>query len=194
MLKQQKIWDLVTRLWHWVLVFSVTTAWIFGEYMSFDNVDWHFYLGYLTLGLIAFRIVWGIFGPGTVRFKNFFPTPLKIFSYTKTLFHRSPSGMAGHNPLGAAWIYTMLILLFVEAGSGLFIDTDDFFENGPLFNYASDATIKTMRGIHYICSNVLLGMVILHVSIVVFYLLWKKENLVKPMITGWKWVKDRDQH
>ena len=53
MLKQQKIWDLVTRLWHWVLVFSVTTAWIFGEYMSFDNVDWHFYLGYLTLGLIA---------------------------------------------------------------------------------------------------------------------------------------------
>ena len=192
MLKLKKVWDPVIRLWHWVLVLTVAISWIFGKYMSFDNVLWHFYLGYFAIGLVIFRLIWGLVGPHTVRFRNFFPTPPKIHSYAKNMFRRTPSGVVGHNPLGAVWIFVILIVLFLQAGSGLFIETDDFFESGPLYDYASNATVKTMEGIHYYCSNVLLGMVILHVSIVLFYLLWKKENLVKPMITGWKWTKDKD--
>ncbi|MDX1812019.1 MAG: cytochrome b/b6 domain-containing protein, partial [Gammaproteobacteria bacterium] len=73
MLKLQKIWDPVTRLWHWVLAITVIVSWSFGEFMSFDNVVWHFYLGYLILGLIGFRVIWGILGPAPIRFKTFFP-------------------------------------------------------------------------------------------------------------------------
>ena len=66
-LVQEKIWDPVTRLWHWVLVLSVGVGWSFGKFMSFDTVQWHFYLGYLTLGLMIFRYLWGFVGPAPVR-------------------------------------------------------------------------------------------------------------------------------
>ena len=189
-LKKQKVWDPVTRVWHWVLVFSVTLGWGFGEFMSLDNVTWHFYLGYLILGLMVFRIVWGLFGPTPVRFKNLLQTVSSTIEYTKTITRRSPSGVAGHNPLGTLWLIAMLFLLSAQGITGLFIEEDDLDENGPLFEYVSDETSDMLNGWHDYLSTIILAMVILHVSVLFYYLLWKKENLIKPMINGWKWVRD----
>lgn len=188
--RRERIWDPVTRVWHWVLVLGVGVSWAFGKYMSLDNVLWHFYLGYLILGLLGFRIIWGLVGPAPVRFKTLLPMPSAIAEYIKTLPRRTPSGSGGHNPLGALWIIAMIILLTAEGITGLFIDADDFFEYGPLFDSVSEDTAKLLNGWHYYLSNIILGMVILHVSMLIFYLLWKKENLIKPMISGWKWIKD----
>ena len=188
-LQREKIWDPVTRLWHWVLVLAVGTSWSFGKFMSFDNVVWHFYLGYFILGLLVFRIIWGLMGPQAVRFSNLPVSPTALFGYSKTLFHRTPSGSAGHNPLGSLWIIAILLFLIAQGITGLFIDADDFFEYGPLFDYVSEDTAKLLNGWHYYSSNIILGMVILHVVMVIFYQLWKKENLITPMINGWKWVK-----
>jgi cytochrome b len=193
-LVQEKIWDPVTRLWHWVLVLSVGVGWSFGKFMSFDTVQWHFYLGYLTLGVMGFRYLWGFVGPEPVRFRALLPTPGKLRVYLRHIGQRQPSGTAGHNPLGALSVMLMLLAITGQAMTGLFIESDDFFESGPLIGYVSEATISRMTWWHHLNANFILILVVLHVGAILFYLLWKNENLVRPMISGWKWVKrDNDK-
>jgi len=187
--QQEKIWDPVTRLWHWVLVLAVGIGWSLGKFMSFDNIQWHFYLGYLVLGLMLFRYLWGFIGPAPIRYPALLPTPRGLSAYLRHLGQREPSGTPGHNPLGSISVILMLISITAQAVTGLFIVSDDFFESGPLASYVSEATVNRLTWWHHLNANFILALVVLHVGAILFYLLWKKENLVKPMISGWKWVK-----
>ena len=83
--QREKIWDPVTRLWHWVFAFSVSGAWWLGEFMAFDTVEWHFYAGYFVLGLVLFRWVWGFTGPAPIRFRTFIYTPGQTWQSLKQL-------------------------------------------------------------------------------------------------------------
>lgn len=188
-LQREKVWDPVIRIWHWVLALAVVVSWSFGKFMSFDTVEWHFYIGYLILGLLALRVLWGLFGPVPARFSTFLPTPSRIVQYLKTIPRREPSGVRGHNPLGSLAVIAMLLSLTIEGITGLFSDADDFFEEGPLYGKVSDDTADFMNGWHHFFADVILILVVLHVTVIMFYLVWKRENLIKPMISGWKWVK-----
>jgi cytochrome b len=190
-LELKKIWDPVTRLWHWVLATVVITNWIFGEFMSFDTVTWHFYLGYTVLGLLGFRILWGLVGPVPIRWGSLFPAPQALTAYLSKIGSREPSGTPGHNPLGSLSVLALLLVLAGQAATGLFIETDDFFESGPLISYVSEATVNSLTWWHHFLSKVLLALVVLHLAAIVYYHLWKRENLVKPMITGWKLVRSQ---
>jgi cytochrome b len=192
-LQQEKIWDPVSRLWHWILALAIIINWTFGTFMSFDTVVWHFYTGYLILGLIAFRMLWGFIGPAPVRFSALVPTPSSLLQYLKSLRRREPSGTPGHNPLGSLWIVMILPVIAAKGVTGLFIESEDFFEYGPLYEYVSEETVKNMSEWHHTLSDVILLLVSLHVAAILYYLLWKKENLIKPMITGWKWVRRERQ-
>jgi len=188
-LQLEKIWDPVTRLWHWVLALAVILNWTFGTFMSFDNVRWHFYIGYLILGLMTFRILWGLFGPARERFSALIPQPSAVVQYAKKFRRREPSGTPGHNPLGSLYIIAILLILCAQALSGLFIESEDFFEYGPLNDKVTEEMAAHMLGWHHFIADLILVLVSLHVSVIFFYLLWKKENLIKPMFTGWKWVR-----
>jgi len=188
-LERIKVWDPVTRLWHWVLAAAVITNWIFGEFMSFDTVSWHFYLGYTVLALLGFRLLWGFVGPAPVRWCSLLPRPAELMSYIGKVGKREPSGTPGHNPLGSLSVIALLLVLAAQAGTGLFIETDDFFESGPLYGYVSEATVNSLTWWHHFLSKVLLALVVLHLVAILFYRLWKREDLLQPMITGWKWVR-----
>ncbi len=188
-LKLQKIWDPVTRLWHWILATLVISNWVIGEFMSFDNIRWHFYLGYTILGLLVFRVIWGFIGPQPVRWSSLLIQPKNIINYLKDAPKRTPSGTPGHNPVGALSVLALLLILISQATSGLFIESDDFFESAPLVGYVSSSVVNSMTWWHHWLSDILLILVVLHLLAILFYRLWKKENLVKPMITGWKWVR-----
>lgn len=188
-LEQKKIWDPVTRLWHWVLATVVISAWVLGEFMSFDTIRWHFYLGYALLALVAFRMLWGFLGPAPVRWVNLWPRPAALLQYLCELRYRKPSGSAGHNPLGSLSVLAILVVLAAQAGSGLFIESDDFFESAPLAGYVNQDMINWLTGWHHLLSDVLLVLVMLHLLAIIFYRVWKREDLVRPMITGWKWVR-----
>ena len=188
-LVREKIWDPVTRLWHWVFVIVVATGWSLGTFMAFETIRWHFYLGYTVLGLLAFRYLWGFVGPKPVRYRALLPTPRATLTYLRRIGRREPSGVAGHNPLGALSVIAMLLAITAQAVTGLFIESEDFFEYGPLTGYVSEAVIDRMTGWHHLIADVVLVLVVLHVAAIVFYLLWKRENLVRPMITGWKQVR-----
>jgi cytochrome b len=187
--KLEKIWDPVTRLWHWVLVLAVSTGWCFGKFMNFDIIQWHFYIGYLILGLLVFRYLWGFWGPAPVRYRALLPTPSATLAYLRTIGKRKASGSPGHNPLGSLSVIAMMLVITTQAVTGLFVESDDFFEYGPLAEYVEQATINNMTWWHHFIADLIFIVVVLHVVAILFHLLWKKENLIKPMINGWKWVK-----
>lgn len=188
-MQREKIWDPVTRLWHWVLVITLSLGWTLGKFMDFDTIAWHFYLGYGVLGLMAFRILWGVVGPSPIRLWHLLPRPSEVIRYLKTLGRREPSGTAGHNPLGSLSVLAMLLLFIAQGVTGLFAESEDFFEMAPLAQYVSSSMVTRMTWWHHTLSDYVLILVGLHVFAVLFYLVWKRENLIRPMVTGWKWVK-----
>ncbi len=183
------VWDAVTRVWHWLLALTVISGWLLGEFRTFNLMQWHFYAGFCTGGLLLFRIFWGMTGPPPVRFAALVPEPRALIAYLRVLFRREPSGIAGHSPLGGMSVLVMLTLLIVQVCTGLFAEDDSLFHEGPLSDTISSATVRKVTSIHRQNSNLLLIMFGLHLSVMVFYYVWKKENLVRAMLSGRKLVK-----
>jgi len=143
-------------------------------------IDLHGKIGLFIVGLIAFRLVWGFAGSTYARFAQFFPTPARIKLYLKGEWRG-----VGHNPLGGLSVFALIFLLTVQVVSGLF-SNDDIAFVGPLYELIDKSMSDRLSGIHELFSNVLIGLVVLHVGAVIFHGHFKKDNLVKPMLTGWK--------
>lgn len=178
-MKRVKLWDLPTRLFHWLLVLTVAGSVATGE-IGGNLMDWHGRCGIVVVGLVVFRLVWGIVGSTYARFSQFLPTPEAVFAYLKGEW----KGL-GHNPLGALSVLALLGVLALQAASGLAAN-DDIAFNGPLYNLVSKELSDRLTGIHKEASDLLVILIGLHVAAIVFYVRFKKDNLVKPMITGWK--------
>jgi len=183
--EQVRIWDIPLRLFHWVLVALVTCqlliAWAFTE-----QIDLHVILGYLTLALIVFRIIWGFIGTTYAQFKNFLVSPTSLVAYIRGLFNRtSQSKSAGHNPIGGYSTIAIIACILVQGFSGLFCD-DDVFTAGPLRHLVSDNVTSIFNQVHTLNAKILVGLLCTHVLAIFWYLLVKRENLIKAMITGKK--------
>lgn len=174
-----RLWDLPLRLVHWSLVLLIPALW--WTWRS-DDMALHERLGYIALGLLLFRIYWGIFGSSTARFAHFVKGPREIAAYLRG---GNPANV-GHNPLGALSVLLLLGLMLAEVGLGLFVQDVDGIEAGPLAIYVSYETAEWARGWHALLFDAILAMVALHVAAILFYLLVKHDNLVGPMITGRK--------
>lgn len=173
------LWDLPTRLFHWLLAVSVVAAIVTGQWGG-SLIDWHGKIGILIVGLLAFRLVWGIVGSTYARFGQFFPTPSRIKTYLAGHWQG-----VGHNPLGALSVFGLLALLIVQVATGLFAN-DDIAFNGPLFELVSKTVSNRLTGLHHLVSDILIGLVLLHVAAIAYYGHVKKQKLLKPMITGWQ--------
>jgi len=174
-----KVWDLPTRVFHWALFLAVTAAILTGL-QGGNWMVWHERAGLTILGLLAFRFMWGFLGSTYARFGQFFPTPGKILAYLRGYWHEE-----GHNPLGALSVFALLIVLLLQAGSGLFANDDIAFD-GPLYGLVTKSTSDWLTSLHRQGLWIILALVALHVSAVLFYLLFRRNNLIRPMITGWK--------
>lgn len=176
------VWDVPVRLFHWTLVLLIAFSWLSGE---MDWMTWHMYSGYAVLALILFRILWGFVGSSSARFGGFIYGPRAVIAYVKTLPSRTAAKFAGHNPLGGISVVLLLLCLLVQTGTGLFAN-DDIITEGPLFNRVSKDISDWLTTIHKYNFNVLLTLIGVHVAAVLYYLLYKSENLIKPMFTGRK--------
>ena len=169
------IWDLPTRLFHWVLVGLIAFSWWTAEE---HHDDLHMYSGYAILTLILFRILWGLFGSSTARFANFVRGPRAVFGYL-----RGPWTGIGHNPLGALSVVALLTLIAAQVVLGLFATDEDGIMAGPLAGLISLDASETAVELHETLFNVLLAFIALHVAAVGYYFL-RGKNLVGPMISG----------
>jgi len=178
------VWDLPLRLFHWLLVLlvvvSVVSAKIGGNAMQI-----HLLSGYAILTLVLFRILWGFLGGAHARFASFVCGPAAVISYLRALPRHQASQHLGHNPAGAWSVIVMLIVLLAQAGTGLF-SNDDIATEGPLAKLVSKALSDRITGAHHLNVKLLYALIALHLSAVAYYLLYKRENLIKPMLTGFK--------
>jgi len=178
------VWDLPTRVFHWLLVASLTASWITAE-IGYDWTETHFLLGYCNLTLVLFRVVWGIVGPQHARFTSFMRGPSSALSAVPALFSRKPGTHVGHNPIGAWSVAIFLVLVAIQAGTGLFI-SDDILYAGPYNGVISSSLAGTLANIHHLNFKVLTTFVALHVIAITWYALGKRTNLLRPMLTGRK--------
>lgn len=186
----RRIWDLPTRLLKWAIAGVVAVNWYIGENLSFTNIDTHFLLGYIAGGLLVARLLWGFVGSKTARFSTVFADIFRIGGYAGTLFQRKPSNWFGHTPTGALWLIVFLIVLAGQVVTGLYSFSDSYFSSGPLAETVDEATRLQFVSLHHLLSKALLLLVGLHIAAVVFYGVWKRENLVRPMITGKRPAED----
>jgi cytochrome b len=180
-----RIWDLPTRLFHWGFSLAVIGA-IVTDLL--DEIVWHSYCGYTALVLVVFRIIWGFIGPQHARFSSFVPSVSTLKDFIKGKSFSS----FGHNPLGALSVIAILLIVLVQASSGLFADDEISFQ-GPLSKYVTEDIVKLMNEIHETNHLLVYGIVALHL-IAIFYYQWKKKNnLIGPMIYGDKEIDQKNQ-
>ncbi len=176
-----KLWDAPTRLVHWALVALIGFAWWTAEA---GKLEWHRWAGYGVLGLILFRLAWGLVGSASARFAGFVRGPKATLAYLRALPSRARSETPGHNPLGAWSVLLILLALIVQTVTGLFAVDIDGLESGPLSDRVDFDTGRLFAEWHERAFTALEVLVVLHLAAIAFYLVWKRSNLIGPMITG----------
>jgi cytochrome b len=176
-----RVWDLPTRLFHWLLAVCVVALVVTG-YTGGGAMEWHARLGYTVLTLLLFRLVWGFVGGHWSRFRSFLPSPGKVSAYLRGSAH--PDHLVGHNPLGAGSVFAMLLALLVQVLTGMVSDDDAGF-TGPLNRFVSSARSDQATWYHKAVGQwLIIALVLLHVAAVVYYLKRKRQNLVHTMVVG----------
>lgn len=181
-MKYIKTWDIPLRVFHWSLIALFATA-IITVKIGGNALEWHVLSGLALLALLIFRILWGFAGGTYAKFSNFIRGPRAILGYVKGKGDKT----IGHNPLGGWSVVAMLALLLAQVITGLFAN-DDIFTEGPLYSLVDKDTSDYLTYLHTVNQYVLYGLIGLHVAAIIYYRLFKRENLVSAMITGRKQV------
>ena len=177
-----KVWDAPTRLFHWAVVVLIACSYVSIQY---DRLDLHFLSGYALLTLLLFRLAWGFVGSETSRFKHFLRSPAAALSHLRGFGRREPDDQVGHNAAGGWMVLVLLADIAVQVGLGLF-SNDDVLVDGPLRHLVSKQVSDRITALHADNFYVLLGLIVLHVLAVIAYAVIRKQNLLRPMITGRK--------
>jgi cytochrome b len=172
-----RIWDLPTRLFHWLLVLAVIGSFVSVK-LGGNAMIWHGRFGYFVLALIFFRLIWGFVGTHHARFVHFIRSPNAVLTYLK-----NPAQTPGHSPIGAISVVVLIGLFLAQALAGLFA-SDDIAFDGPLVKYVASAWVELMTSFHRWNEWVLLALAGVHISAILYYKYVKRINLISAMITG----------
>jgi cytochrome b len=178
------VWDWPVRFFHWALVVSIAGAFVTNR-LGVKYFAYHVWFGYAVIVLVAFRLLWGVFGSRHARFVNFIRGPMSVLRYVSALGRGRRTRYAGHNPAGAVMVAALLALLAAQATFGLFAN-DEIFNAGPFAGLVSKSVSLGLTSLHRKIFYVIAAAVALHVGAVLAHLWIKKENLVAAMVTGKK--------
>ncbi|WP_151636764.1 cytochrome b/b6 domain-containing protein [Noviherbaspirillum aerium] len=182
-MKKVRVWDLPVRLFHWALVVLIAVA-VITQKIGGNAMEWHFRAGYSILALLAFRIVWGLVGPRYARFSSFLYGPSTIVGYVRGGTEALKRKYLGHNPLGSLSVFALLGAVLAQAVSGLYAN-DDIASEGPLVKFISKELSDQITWFHKdVSANLIYILVAMHILAIVFYHVRKRQNLVRPMLTG----------
>jgi len=176
------VWDAPTRLFHWLAAALVAAAYVTWR---LNWMDWHAKAGYALLTLVIFRILWGIFGSETTRFTTFIASPRAAARYLAHTLHREPDRLAGHNPAGGWMVLFLLLLQFGVTLTGVYVN-NDVADEGPFTELIPAPVANAITALHWIFWDALLAAVALHLLAIFLYKVIKGQNLLLPMVTGWK--------
>ena len=170
------VWDIPTRVFHWLLVVSFAGAFLTAESERYRDI--HVVLGYTLLGLIVFRLLWGFVGSRYARFSSFLFKPAEIAAYAASMLKAKPAHYVGHNPAGSVSVYALLALGITCSATGVILFQD----------VGGDA----LEELHEFAAYFMLTIAGLHVAGVLLSSLLHRENLARSMITGFKSVQPKE--
>lgn len=178
-----RLWDWPVRLTHLGFILLVPLQWWTWKE---GHMDWHVRLGLLLLALVLFRILWGVLGSETARFRQFVRGPAAIRAYVRQgRWH----GL-GHNPLGGLSVVALLLTLLTQAALGLFATDTDGLVYGPLSHLVSYETASAAAEWHERAFNLLIALIALHLSAIAVHTMLLGHDLIQPMVTGRKLPDD----
>jgi len=177
------VWDLPTRIFHWSMVIAFSAAWLTSENDRF--LFHHVYAGYLLIGLLTFRLVWGMVGSHYARFRSFAHDWPSVSAYLKGLITGQAERYLGHNPAGGYAIFAMLLLIFAITITGLLVLGGEE-GHGPLKGLVSYELGAGTKEVHESMAVLMLLLVFIHISGVIVESLFHKENLIWAMLSGHK--------
>jgi len=172
-MKRILVWDVPTRVFHWLFALSFTGAYLTAESERYRDI--HVVLGYTLLGLIAFRLLWGFVGTRYAKFRSFWFKPSEIITYSLSLLKGKPQQYVGHNPAGSVAIWLLLALGILSGMTGVIL--------------FQDIGGDVMEGLHEVTSEAMLALVFIHIAGVVVSSIMHHENLVRSMVTGFKFAQ-----
>ena len=165
------VWDLPTRVFHWLLtaafVGALGIALVADDDSSLFQI--HMLLGLIATFLVILRVIWGIVGTRYARFGSFIFGPGELFSYMRGVFRRAGERHVGHNPGSAYAIYAMLLLSLGLAVSGVLLPAR-----------------KSLEEPHEIMAYLMALAVGAHVAGLVWHTIRHRENIALSMIDGKK--------
>ena len=165
-----KVWDPVVRILHWTMALGV----IANLTLLRENKDLHNIVGYVVLGALTARILWGFIGTRHARFSDFVPRPATLMGYLKAMLARREPRYIGHNPAGSVMMIGLLVLLAMLGISGWMMSLDRYWG------------VPWVETLHETIANIVMVAAILHVVAAIFESLRHHENLPWSMITGYK--------
>lgn len=178
-----RVWDLPVRVFHWSLVAMIALAFATSEAKGF-LFKLHLAAGYAVIGLVAFRLAWGIVGTRYARFASFVRPWPTVRRHALDVLGLRPARFIGHNPLGGWMIVALLATIGLLAATGLF--AGDEGEKGPYAALAGPWLADALGELHEGLNAVLWTLVAAHVAGVAGELLLTRENLVRAMWNGRK--------
>ncbi len=177
------VWDVPTRLFHWLAVLLIVAAYATSGSAS---MDWHAWAGEALLAALFFRLLWGFFGSQTARFASFLASPRAAARHLARLLRREPDRQVGHNPAGGWMVLALLALMLGETLSGLYVGKD-IAEEGPLSERVPAALANLIDALHdrYLWDALAIAIAV-HLLAILAYAVAKGQNLLAPMVTGRK--------
>jgi cytochrome b len=182
-----RVWDLPTRLFHWLVVGLVAAAYLTWR---LNWMDWHAWVGEALLALVLWRLVWGFVGSDSARFARFLVAPGAALAHLAHLRRREPDDAAGHNPAGGWMVLLLLALLLGQCLTGIYV-SNDVVDAGPMTEMTPAPVANVITLLHALLWDALLVAVALHLLAILAYRALKGHNLVLPMITGRKLLPER---
>lgn len=174
-----RIWDLPTRVFHWLLALLLVAQFVTAN-IGGNAMVWHMRCGYGVFTLLLFRLVWGLVGGRWSRFASFLFSPSAVWRYVRGPLAES----AGHSPLGALSVFALLTALALQVGTGLFSD-DEIAYAGPLTALVSSERVGQATWFHGEVGKVLvLGLVVLHILAIAYYTRRRGKALARAMVSG----------
>lgn len=186
--RRVRVWDLPTRIFHWLLVSLIVLAWASYEYSEALNdptLKLHRYTGYLILILMLWRLIWGLIGSSSSRFRAFVKRPIDVIRYTRALLRARPPRYLGHNPLGSYGVLMLLGVISLQGILGLMSEEHNGVTWGPLSHLTNMAEEITdwHSDVFYYGILVIVG---LHIAANLYHAFVEREPLIRAMVTGTK--------
>ena len=164
------VWDFPIRVFHWLLVICFSGAWLTSESERLQMI--HYAFGYSAIGLVLFRLVWGVIGTKYARFSQFVKGPKLMIVHARDLLSGNPHKDPGHNPVGGIVMVGLMLIILLIGLTG-YLSVKEF-----LGDWVGE--------VHEAIASVALGLVIIHIAAAVIMSFIQKENLVRAMINGKK--------